>query len=72
MEAAMLKHDVTIDQWGEPADYAAHDAEMILPNMRGACVTVDGKVHALFHLDAVPHSGATRRAPQTADAAKPA
>lgn len=29
-----------------------HEAELVLPHMRGACVTVDGTVHTLFKYSA--------------------
>lgn len=31
---------------------AAREAELVLPNMHGACVTIDGKVHTLFRFTA--------------------
>ena len=35
---------------------AIHEAELILPNMRGACVTVGGTVHTLFRLTNRPRT----------------
>ncbi|RJF75056.1 hypothetical protein [Rhodopseudomonas palustris] len=43
------------------------EATLILPNMRGGCATVDGKVHTLFQL-----SSRSSRKMARPDAASPA
>jgi hypothetical protein len=51
-EDAMSKTDQILRAFADQAiaPIAAHEAELILPNMRGACVTVGKTVHTLFRL----------------------
>ena len=49
--AAVTATELTPNLTREAAPAIAHEAELILPNMRGACVTVGGKVHTLFRLN---------------------
>jgi hypothetical protein len=50
----VVPSELTFDPTSEPASPIPHEAELILPNMRGACVTIDGKVHTLFRFAARP------------------
>jgi hypothetical protein len=52
MEASMSNHNIALPKLVERARpiLAPRDAELILPHMRGACVTKGATVHMLFRV----------------------